>query len=235
MINSKDLCKGLVSGILLIATSYAHAIPTTYNFSITGTVLTQGTKTVVVKKNNGDVVSGPTTTLDTNAWGLIAGSTITAYGSFVADLGPTMSGTVLFDLNAFTTNGNILTIDMNGALAGGSLLLASDDSSYTPGGGAFLTFSNGNLTYFDYQKTTTPKFNSLGMYFDDTTKATTATTASGQITTTTYQALFGQWSTNSNLVASPVPEASTYAMMLAGLGLVGWMGSARRKTLSLQG
>lgn len=234
MINSKDLCKGLVSGILLIATSYAYAIPTTYNFSITGTVLTQGTKQVVVKKNNGTLVSD-TTTLDTNAWGLVAGSTITAYGSFVADLGPTMSGTVLFDLNAFTTNGNILTIDMNGALAGGSLLLASDDSSYTSGGGAFLTFSNGNLTYFDYQKTTTPKFNSLGMYFDDVSKTTTSTTSAGQVTTTTYQALFGQWSTNSNLVASPVPEASTYAMMLAGLGLVGWMGSARRKTLSLQG
>lgn len=29
----------------------------------------------------------------------------------------------------------------------------------------------------------------------------------------------------------PVPEASTYAMMLAGLGLVGFMGAARRKSL----
>jgi len=235
VINSKDLCKGLVSGILLIATSYAHAIPTTYNFSITGTVLTQGTKTVVVTKTNGTPVSNSGPLADTNAWGLVAGSTITAYGSFVADLGPSMSGTVLFDLNAFTTNGNILTLDMNGALTGGSLLLASDDSSYTPGGGAFLTFSNGALTNFDYQKTTTPKFNSLGMYFDDVSKTTTSTTSGGQVTTTTYQALLGQWSTNSNLVASPVPEASTYAMMLAGLGLVGWMGSARRKTLSLQG
>jgi hypothetical protein len=29
---------------------------------------------------------------------------------------------------------------------------------------------------------------------------------------------------------APVPEASTYAMMLAGLGLVGWMGMRRRVT-----
>jgi len=27
-----------------------------------------------------------------------------------------------------------------------------------------------------------------------------------------------------------VPEAKTYAMMLAGLGLVGWMGAARKKS-----
>jgi len=31
----------------------------------------------------------------------------------------------------------------------------------------------------------------------------------------------------------PVPEASTYAMMLAGLGLVGLMGAARRKSLQI--
>jgi len=217
MFSNKILTQNLVAGLLLMVASSAYAIPTTYDFSITGTVITQNT----LKQGN------KPSELDTNAWGLVAGSTITAYGSFVADLGPTMSGTVLFDLNAFTTKGNILTIDMNGALADGSLLLASNDSSYTSGGGAFLTFSNGNLTNFDYQKTTTPKFNSLGMFFDDVSKPKSGNT--------TYQALLGEWSTNSNLVASPVPEASTYAMMLAGLGLVGWMGSARRKTLSLQG
>lgn len=37
----------------------------------------------------------------------------------------------------------------------------------------------------------------------------------------------GSWT---SLSVTPVPEASTYAMMLAGLGLVGWMG-ARRKSM----
>lgn len=34
-----------------------------------------------------------------------------------------------------------------------------------------------------------------------------------------------------SLVAAPVPEASTYGMMLAGLGLVGFMASRRRKSI----
>lgn len=40
----------------------------------------------------------------------------------------------------------------------------------------------------------------------------------------------GTWA---DLTVTPVPEASTYAMMLAGLGLVGFMGMARRKSLHI--
>lgn len=225
MIKRKDLCKGLASGLLLLATSSAYAIPVTYNFSITGTVDVLGTKTVTVKKTNGQVTSGPTTTTVSNAFGLNVNDTITAYGSFTADLGPNVSGTVNFDLAAFNATGNTLTIDLNG-----TLLQASDDSVYS-GGWPYMTFANGALIDFDYFKTTGPTFNSSSIFFDDMTSATTSvTTGSGgstRITTTTYQSMLGHWGPT---VVTAVPEASTYAMMLAGLGLVGFMG-ARRKSL----
>jgi hypothetical protein len=41
--------------------------------------------------------------------------------------------------------------------------------------------------------------------------------------------MLGHWEANASVAA--VPEAETYAMMLAGLGLVGFMGAARRKKL----
>jgi hypothetical protein len=34
------------------------------------------------------------------------------------------------------------------------------------------------------------------------------------------------------VVTAPVPEADTYAMMLAGVGLVGWSAMRRRNRLS---
>jgi hypothetical protein len=43
---------------------------------------------------------------------------------------------------------------------------------------------------------------------------------------TSWNQIAGNWT---NLSVTAVPEAETYAMMLAGLGLVGWMG-ARRKS-----
>jgi hypothetical protein len=44
-----------------------------------------------------------------------------------------------------------------------------------------------------------------------------------------WNSISGEW-TGYTVTAVPVPEASTYAMMLAGLGLVGFMG-ARKKSL----
>lgn len=233
MIKHKDLCRGLASGLLLLATSSAYAVPVAYNFSITGTVLALGTETVTVTENG--TVSSTITTTVANAYGLGVNDTITAYGSFTADLGPTVSGTVNFDFAAFNATGNTLTIDMNGALSGGTLLLASDDATYLSSG-SYLTFSNGALTDFDYFKTTAPTFNSSFVFFDDMTSSSSSVTIiSGTekkpittITTTTYQSMLGQWGPS---VVTAVPEASTYAMMLAGLGLVGFMGAARRKRL----
>lgn len=238
MFNSKNLCKGLASGLLLIAASNVYAIPVTYNFSITGTVLTLGTKVVLKDYTSPSKTDTTTTTTTTNLFGFTTlPSTITAAGTFTAEYSSAFTGSVLF--NAAAT-GNTLTI------TGGStptILYASNDTGYGiatgSSAGPVLTFVNGELTGFDYQKLTTPKFNSLGMYFDDMTSVAKTQTGSGgsgvnaYIEYTTYNALLGQWKTganNANLVATPVPEASTYAMMLAGLGMLGLM-AVRRKSL----
>lgn len=239
MINSKNLCKGLASGLLLMAASSAYAIPATYNFSITGTVLTLGTKVVLTDYTKASTTDITTTTNTTNLFGFTSlPSTITATGTFTAEFSSAFTGSVLF--NAAAT-GNTLTI------TGGSaptILYASNDTGYGtasgPSAGPVLTFLNGELTGFDYQKLTTSKFNSLGMYFDDMTSVAKTQTGSGGtnpnnswIEYTTYNALLGQWKTganNAHLVTTPVPEASTYAMMLAGLGMLGLM-TARRKSL----
>ena len=233
MITLKHLCTGLTSGFLLFAASSVYAIPVTYNFSVSGIVDVLGTKTVVTKNSSGTVTNSTKTTTS-NLFGFTTlPATITASGTFKADLGPTNSGTVYFDAAAFAANGNIMTIT-----GGSTTLLASYDSGYSSGVGAYLTFSNGSLTNFDYQKLTTSKFNSLGTYFDDMTSVATVITNNGKngsqkITyETTYNALFGHWDTGTAVV-SAVPEASTYTMMLAGLGLVGLMGVVRRKSLAL--
>lgn len=225
MFNSKQYCQNLTAGLLLLAAGSAHAIPVTYNFTITGTVDVLGTKTVTVTNNSGTT---STTTTETNAYGLNAGDTITAFGTFTADLGGPGSetGTVYFDLPAFNANGNTLTIDTNGT--NNIQLLASQDSLYSSGG-PYLTFFNGALTDFDYLKPTTPKFNSSFMNFDDMSSGSTTTeTGSGKnkvTTITTYQSMLGTWS---SVVVTPVPEAETYAMMLAGLGLIGFTVLRRR-------
>lgn len=225
MFNSKQYCKGLAAGLLLLAVGSAHAIPVTYNFTITGMVDVLGTKTVAVTNSSGTT---STTTTEPNAFGLSAGNTITAFGTFTTDLGSigNETGSVFFDFAAFNAKGNTLTIDTNGT--NNIQLLASQDTSYLSGGGPYLTFTNGALTDFDYLKSTTPKFNSSFMNFDDMTSSSlTTVTGNGAnkvTTTTTYQSMLGTWNT---AVITPIPEADTYAMMLAGLGLVGFM--ARRR------
>jgi hypothetical protein len=39
----------------------------------------------------------------------------------------------------------------------------------------------------------------------------------------------GSASYGGNLVAAPIPEPETYAMMLAGLGVIGFLASRRRR------
>lgn len=155
----------------------------------------------------GDVLSGDE--LFPNVYNLTAGDTITAYGTFTVDSSYAGSGG-LVSFEAGT--GNTMTIDLNG-----TLLTASNDTDFAAGGlaGPTLTFNpSWTLFNFDYQKILSPSFNSAFTGFDD------------------YDSLYGEWRAD-GVAVTPIPEASTYAMMLAGLGLVGFMGAARRKSLAL--
>ena len=125
-----------------------------------------------------------------NAYGLFAGDTITATGTFTANLVTIGSetGTVSFA----TGSGNTMSIDLNG-----TFLFAADDVS---GNGASLTFSSGSLTDFDFMKTSPPEFNSSFMAFDD------------------FNSLYGEW-TNASLTVVPVPAAVwLFGSGLLGLG-----------------
>lgn len=140
-----------------------------------------------------------------NAFGLAAGDTVTAYGAFtVDDSTATSGGTVSFEAGS----GNTMTIDLNG-----TLLSALDDANYAVGGvvGPTIEFNAGwTLKDFFYNKDSASIFYSSSLFFDDTV------------------GLVGQWRTDAAVAV--VPEAETYALMLAGLGLVGFM--ARRRARS---
>jgi hypothetical protein len=112
-----------------------------------------------------------------------------------------------FDVSGGTGTFVSLTIDLNGTL----FTLA--DASNTPK----VTFDgSGTLTDFFYTSAAIPGFNSSGEFFDN---------INGE------KSMFGLWRVE-DAVVTPVPEAETYAMMLAGLGLVGFMGLRRKQALA---
>lgn len=189
MLNRNTLCHAVAAALLISASTGAYAVQTTYNYTITG-----------------DIFIGDETS--PNAFGLTAGDTIAAFGTFtVDDSYATLGGTVSFEAGS----GNTMTIiDPNNV----TLLSASDDFRSPAGGlnGPKIVFSPGwNVFDFDFNKSSGSIFYSSFTQFDDT------------------DMLYGEWQTAATVNA--VPEAETYAMMLAGLGLVGWMGAARRKSL----
>lgn len=148
---------------LMCASGAAGAATLTYNYLITGDVLA------------GDEWGTP------NAFNLTGGGTITAYGTFTADL----SGGALVSFGA--GSGNSMTIDLNG-----TLLSAGGDDSYGDGDKPALAFNGAmELTDFDYRKSdTAPAFNSLGVYFDD------------------FDQLFGQWRADAEVTVVPLPAAA---------------------------
>ena len=187
---SNKLFAGFVLGLALTCTMpMARAASTIYNFTITGDVLV------------GDELSPNAYNLTGN-FGL-PGESITATGTFTADLGTIGSetGAVSFA----TLSGNTMTIDLNG-----TLLYAADDDDYGTGGGPTLTFAGGQLTDFDFMKTSSPAFNSSFLSFDD------------------FDSMYGEW-TNLTLTVVPTVVPVPAAVWLFGSGLLGLVGIARSK------
>lgn len=121
----------------------------------------------------------------------------------------TAYGTFTAD-DSYATNGGIVSF---GAGSGntmtidlnGTLLDASLAASPT------VEFTAG-WTLFDFYFDASPTFYSSFTQFDDTAIS-----------------MYGEWRTDA--MVAVVPEAKTYAMMMAGLGMVGFMGMARKKAL----
>jgi hypothetical protein len=187
---SHKIFSGLAVALLLFsAMPAAQAALVTYNYTITGDVLV------------GDE-------LNPNVYGLTGnfgdpGDSITATGTFTADLGTIGSetGTVFFA----TGSGNTMSIDLNG-----TFLFASNDDGYGTGIGPSLTFTSGSLFDFDFQKVGSPAFNSSFLSFDD------------------FDSMYGEW-TDLSLTVVPTVVPVPAAVWLFGSGLLGLVGIARSK------
>jgi hypothetical protein len=184
---SNKIFSGLAVALALFsAMPAAQAALATYNYTITG-----------------DVYVGDETFA--NAYGLTAGDTVTATGTFTADLGTigNETGTVLFA----TGSGNTMSIDLNG-----TIFTAADDDGFLGGIGPYLIFDSGSLFDFDFQKTSEPKFNSSFSFFDNFNES---------------ESMFGEW-TDLNLTVVPTVVPVPAAVWLFGSGLLGLVGLARR-------
>jgi hypothetical protein len=109
-------------------------------------------------------------------------------------------------LTAASSTGMFSSIDIN--LNGTHFNLLSASAIPT------VTFENGALFDLNYTSTAMPGLNSSGLFFDNINEVDT---------------MVGTWTSAS---VTLVPEAETYAMMLAGLGLVGFMGLRRKQALA---
>ena len=178
----KVLGKGLFGALLLILTGLGNANAALVNFTLTGTV------------DYGDE-SYP------NVFGLTAGDTITAVGSFDDSVLSGGSGTIDFS----SSSTNTLTL-----YVGTETFTASNDADFGTGGGPSMTLSSNLLTDFDIYilagiNGATADFSSFIDTFDD------------------LDAMSGTWDNTLNTV--PVPAA----VWLFGSGLLGLAGVARRR------
>jgi len=140
------------------------------------------------------------------------------------------------------TNGQVFGMDTGGdnyvTAANADLTNSTHGTAFNTAGANMFNAGDATNVYFQQASgdnwtgsvsftSTTSVSNDLNFYFLTNTSTNTATAAS----VTKYA---GVWSFDSataqlSYATAPVPEAETYAMMLAGLGLVGFMVSRRRK------
>ncbi|MDP3371460.1 MAG: PEP-CTERM sorting domain-containing protein [Candidatus Paracaedibacteraceae bacterium] len=159
------------------------------------------------------------------------GSTATNYfrnitTASVIDLGNTLTNTNLKNLSS---NGDVFVADFNSLIGANNSLIVTDPSFDSYAGSAFWGSNWGN----QFNGTSTSLIgDDVGMYFLRQSSGVFAARNSASI----YEALsfngnpyMANLDMNGNLMIAAVPEAETYAMMLAGLGLVGFMVARRRR------
>jgi hypothetical protein len=128
---------------------------------------------------------------------------------------------------------NNATINIGGAtpiaLATGSLIAGSVGTmpaSDGNGGGSFVPSANASLTFHagssGFFASPTPFYNIALTSFTNTVSQVTPFDGGFRISQ-------GGGSINFSTSVSPIPEPETYALMLAGLGAVGWISRRRRK------
>lgn len=151
----------------------------------------------------GDVIYADTG----NLFGLNSGGTVSVSGVFddavLTGGAGAVSFTSSFPSNSFTVTAGSYTFSQIDDVSGG--VYPKLDLTAGMGFSDFSFLANiGSFGYFDSQ---------LGAFDGDDDN---------------FGLISGTWT---NFSTTPVPEASTYGMMLAGLGLVGFM-AARRKSLT---
>lgn len=157
------------------------------------------------------------TVLSQGSTGIVIGASNTAPGEVAAPW--TFLGEVGYDWISAPVSGSSYTggADMSG------WMVTWNGSQFALGTGAWqvLSSSGSGMPISGY---TNGKgiFNWSGFYGDAYTLDYTATVQSGPFTGI-------QWALHLEGEVLPVPEASTYGMMLAGLGLVGLAAARRRK------
>ncbi len=222
---SKFLVKPLAAAALLVVAGASQAAITVYNSlaTFTAAVGTTGTDTYtgfsIVGSTPSPIIrsAGPFSyTADTTPAGTFFGAGTTA--------NPWLSTNTATDTITFNTfsggvvgvGGNFFGSTVAGTFTSGNISVIATDASGSSSQtilaattGSFLGFvSNGPMT-------------SLTVCVLQTTSGVCGSAVSGFI-----------WPTVDNLVlasaAAPVPEPQTYAMLLAGLGFVGFMARRRR-------
>jgi hypothetical protein len=147
------------------------------------------------------------------------------------DLGNTVTNANLKNLGG---QGSFFLGNTNGLIGAGDSLVVTDSSILAYAGSGVWGSNWGNSANFN---STGAIGDDLGMYFLAQTSGATFP-ISIKNSPSTYSAIyqvgspvFANLDMNGNLMiaAAPVPEAETYAMMLAGLGLVGFMVARRRQ------
>lgn len=159
-----------------------------------------------------------------------AGATATDYHRYIttaSNIDPTSTLTNL-QLQAMGTSGNAMLGDVNADIGNNASLIITDPSRVGYAGSAQWGTNWGGTANF----TATGAFDStMDLYLVRQSTAVFAQRHQPSI----YEALSfnGQpyqatLDMSGNLYLAPVPEAETYALMLAGLGLVGWMARRRK-------